>query len=93
MTNLYCPNCHRQLHEFDIKIRICTMCNTPFDVDLRMDKEKIKMPKLNETKDLIKGYEDCILHAYEKALFDIAKSLAIIADKLSEVDNKTDKGE
>lgn len=32
MTNLYCPNCHRQLHELDIQIKTCPMCNTPFEV-------------------------------------------------------------
>lgn len=50
------------------------------------------MTKLEETNDLIKGYEDsmCILHANEKALFDIAKSLAIIADKLCEKEVNAD---
>lgn len=45
------------------------------------------MTKSEETNDLIKRYyEDCILCAHEKALFDIAKSLAIIADKLCEME-------
>ena len=32
MTDLYCPNCHRQLHELDIIMQSCPMCQTPFEV-------------------------------------------------------------
>lgn len=49
------------------------------------------MTKLEETNDFIKRYyEDdfCILSAKEKALFDIAKSLAIIVDNMQ----KNNKG-
>lgn len=44
------------------------------------------MNKSKETNDLIKRYEDsaCILSVRERTLFDICKSLAIIADKLTE---------
>lgn len=33
MTNLYCPNCHRQLHEIDVAMGICAMCGTLLDVE------------------------------------------------------------
>ena len=32
MTNLYCPNCHRQLHEIDVKFKVCSMCCTPLKI-------------------------------------------------------------
>lgn len=40
MTNLYCPNCHRQLHEIDIAMGICAMCGTLLDVEDIIEKYK-----------------------------------------------------
>ena len=33
MTNLYCPNCHRQLHEVDVGLGFCGMCGNLLDLE------------------------------------------------------------
>ena len=49
------------------------------------------MTKLEETENLIESFEGCVLKATDGVLIDIAKSLAIIADKLCDVESEEGK--
>ena len=57
MTNLYCPNCYRQLHELDIKIRFCTMCNNQI---LVIDNKIKECTEIELYEYWLKRYDDII---------------------------------